>query len=84
MVNPGDNIRLLWNLCELKDFGPKQNETKWNFVKTESDLPRNALLNTMNFCSSSGPNLPKLSWNLTKSNNISDDNMLKYFDFVRF
>ncbi len=55
--NPGN--KQMWYLCESKDFGPKRNETKWNFVKTESEVHSKLLLNSVNFCSSSGQNLPK-------------------------
>ncbi len=47
-------------LCEPKDFSTEKNETKQNFVKTESEELRKFLLNALNFHSSIGWNMPNV------------------------
>ncbi len=44
--------------CEAKDFIHLWNEMRWNFIKTKSEGPRKLFLNTVNFRSGSGRNLP--------------------------
>ncbi len=59
-------------LCEAKDFGHKWDKTRPNFVKTESLGLWKTLLNTVNFCLSSGQSLINFwpfswyEWKLTK------------------